>query len=145
MIQYIEASHLFHLHNRYLSMVLSLRPDEEGCPELLTAYIGAPLDQPEAALALIPRWEGASFDSLRQKLPYACPADGRGDYRPPLVCVRDAQGQNCTELFYESHRIEAGKPRLEGLPASYVESAEEADTLIVTLADPLTGLKAEMM
>ncbi len=144
MIQYLDSSHLFHLRNRYLSVILSLREDEAGCSELLMVYFGAPAENPEAALAQLPCREGASFDSLRQILPYACPTEGRGDYRPPLVSVRDRSGQNCTELFYEGHRIVPGKPRLEGLPASYTEDDAEADTLLITLGDPLTGLKAEI-
>ncbi|MCR4886774.1 MAG: hypothetical protein K5919_07650, partial [Clostridiales bacterium] len=144
MIQYIASERLFHLHNGWLSLILSVRADEEGCGELLMAHFGAPLDNPEAALKLINQRRGASFDSLRQVLPYACPTEGRGDYRPPMVSVRDGEGQNCTELFYENYRIEPGKPRLNGLPASYVEREDEADTLVITLGDPLTGLKAEL-
>ena len=144
MIQYIASERLFHLHNCWLSLVLSVRDDEEGCGELLMAHFGAPLDNPEAALKLINQRRGASFDSLRQVLPYACPTEGRGDYRTPMVSVRDDEGQNCTELFYENYRIEPGKPKLNGLPASYVEQEDEADTLVITLGDPLTGLKAEL-
>ena len=144
MIKYVDSQRLFHLHNEWLSAVLCIRTDEEGCDELLMAHFGAPLDDPEAALPLINRRAGASFDSLRQVLPYACPTEGRGDYRPPMVSARDDAGQNCTELFYEGYRIEPGKPGLEGLPASYAEQRDEADTLRITMGDPLTGLKAEL-
>lgn len=144
MIVYDDQKKLFHLKNEYLSLVLCLRPDEEGTEELLMAYLGAPLTDPASSLYMTDLKDGASFDSLRQVLPYACPTDARGDYRPALVCARDPQGQRCTELFYASHRIEAGKPTLEGLPASYVENASEAETLFITLRDALTGLAAEL-
>ena len=144
MIRYFEAQRAFHLSNRYLSVVLCVRDDDEGCGELLMAHFGAPLDDPEAALKLINQRRGASFDSLRQVLPYACPTEGRGDYRPSIVSVRDDAGQTCTELFYDGFRVEPGKPKLDGLPASYVEQEDEADTLVITLSDPLTGLKAEL-
>ena len=144
MIEYLEQSRLFHLHNAYLSLVLTLRKDEEGCDELLLNYVGAPISDPEATRFLSDLREGASFDSLREVLPYACPTEGRGDFRPPMACARDGSGQPCTELFYKSHRIEAGKPALEGLPSSYVEDAAEAQTLIITLRDDLTGLEADL-
>ena len=47
-------------------------------------------------------------------------------------------------LFYTGFRIETGKPGLAGLPAAYVEDPSEADTLYITLRDPLTGLEAEL-
>ena len=144
MIGFDAVRRLFHLRNASVSLVLSLRPDEEGALELLTAYLGAPLDDPAACLHWINQREGASFDSLRQTLPYACPTEGRGDYRPALVCAADPQGQRCTELFYEGHRIEAGKPRLNGLPASYVENPADAETLEIVLRDGLTGLTARL-
>ena len=144
MIQSMDSNRLFHLRNPWLSLVLAVRGDGEGCDELLMAYLGPPLDEPGAVLPLMQTWEGASFDSLRQILPYACPTEGRGDYRPCMVSARSLSGLNCTELFFESFRIEAGKPGLTGLPASYTEQAEEADTLIITLKDPLTNLTAEL-
>lgn len=144
MIQYIDSQRIFLLHNKWLSVVLCIYSDENKCDELLLTHFGAPLDNPGTTIPRISRRGGASFDTLRQILPYACPTEGRGDYRPPMVSVRDEEGQNCTELFYEGYRIEPGKPRLDGLPASYVEQTDEADTLLITLGDPLTGLKVEL-
>ena len=144
MIEFLPDARLFHLRNDFLSLVLTLRADEEGCDELLMNYLGAPVADPQATLFLSDLRPGASFDSLRQVLPYACPTEGRGDYRPPMACARDASGQRCTELFYKSHRIVAGKPALEGLPASYVEDDSEAQTLLITLRDDLTGLECEL-
>ena len=79
MITYDESRRLFHLYNDLMSVVLCVRADEDGCDELLMAHFGAPLDDPGAALPLINERSGASFDSLRQILPYACPTDGRGE------------------------------------------------------------------
>ena len=144
MITYDESRRLFHLYNDLMSVVLCVRADEDGCDELLMAHFGAPLDDPGAALPLINERSGASFDSLRQILPYACPTDGRGDYRPPMVSALDFSGQNCTELYYEGFEIREGKSALPGLPAAYVERDDEASTLTVTLGDPVTGLKAQI-
>ncbi|MBR5109012.1 MAG: alpha-galactosidase [Clostridia bacterium] len=144
MIHYEQTNRTFHLRNDFVSLVLRVQLDGDNEPELLMPYLGAPLCDPASCLYLCAPRGGASFDSPRQTLPYACPTDGRGDYRPALVCAVDGQGQRCTELFYAGHRIEAGKPGLNGLPAAYVEDAAEAETLFITLRDALTGLEAEL-
>ena len=144
MIVFDPDKQLFHLSNGVISLVLALKKDEEGKKELLWAYLGAALSDPASCLYLTRAREGASFDSLRQALPYACPTDGRGDYRPALACAQDDSGQGCTELFYLSHEITPGKPALRGLPCTYVENDAEAETLTVTLRDDLTGLTAHL-
>lgn len=53
-------------------------------------------------------------------------------------------GSRITEMVYDGYEILPGKPKLEGLPATYVENSEEADTLRIFLTDRLTGLKAEL-
>ena len=144
MIRFDSKKRTFHLRNGYLSMILSLRADEEGREELLTAYLGEPLEEADSCLYMTDLREGASFDSLRQVLPYACPTEGRGDYRPALVSAVERTGQRCTELFYVCHRTEAGKPMPEGLPGAYTEEDGEAETLYITLKDEKTGLTAEL-
>ena len=144
MIHVDSKNSLFHLRNDFLSLVLRVQADGDGERELLMPYLGQPLGDPASCLYLCQPRGGASFDSPRQTLPYACPTDGRGDYRPALVCALDGQGHRCTELFFTGYRMEAGKPGLAGLPAAYVEEPGEADTLYITLRDPLTGLEAEL-
>ena len=144
MIQADMSNGLFHLRNSFLSLVLCIRPDGDGEQELLMPYLGLAIDDPASCLYLCQPRYGASFDSPRQSLPYACPTDGRGDYRPALACALNGQGQRCTELFYAGYRIEPGKPALKGLPAAYVEDKGEAETLFITLRDSQTGLEAEL-
>lgn len=43
-----------------------------------------------------------------------------------------------------SHSILKGKPALEGLPAVYAETEEEAETLQLVLEDSLAGLRTEL-
>ena len=47
-----------------------------------------------------------------------------------------------TDFRYEGYSISKGKPHLEGLPSSYVECEDEADTLEIVLSDAKSGLKA---
>lgn len=75
-------------------------------------------------------------------LPQEYPAFGAGDFRAPAFEVRHEDGSSVSALAYVSHRIVPGKLPLTGLPATYVEDDGEADTLEITLEDPLTSLAA---
>lgn len=61
------------------------------------------------------------------------------DYHTPATIVRQENGSNALMLKYKNYKIEDGKPKLEGLPAAYVENEKEAQTLTITLEDELTG------
>ena len=69
------------------------------------------------------------------------PSYGTGDHRDPAYEVLQPSGSHASQLVYESHRIIPGKPGLPGLPAFYVESDFEADTLEVCLVDPAISLR----
>ncbi len=65
---------------------------------------------------------------------------GSADLRKPAFHAQYADGSRITKMQYVSHVIYPGKPKLDGLPSTYVESAEEADTLQIKVHDELTGL-----
>lgn len=140
MFQFLEDKRIFHLYNDKVSFVLALFPDKEGHEELLMTYYGKRLDHPECTLRTMQWWEGASFDSPRQMLPYACPTDGRGDFRPPMLRVLQPDGAMTAELFYQGYELVQGKPELPGLPSVYTEKNDEAETLTVLLCDQKTKL-----
>ncbi|WP_026674560.1 alpha-galactosidase [Alkalihalobacterium bogoriense] len=73
-------------------------------------------------------------------LPQEYPSFGHTDYRNPAFQVELENGSTVTDLRYVSHQITKGKPKLDGLPATYVEDIEEAETLEVVLKDRLTNL-----
>ena len=54
-------------------------------------------------------------------------------------------GSRISEFQYDSYEIIAGKPKLSGLPATYTESEEEAQTLRIFLKDALTGAKLALL
>ncbi|SHJ84728.1 alpha-galactosidase [Geosporobacter subterraneus DSM 17957] len=81
--------------------------------------------------------EGFSLDTLPQEYP----AFGNSDFRNPAYQVQLGNGSTVTDLRYKSHKIFKGKKRLQGLPATYVESDEEAESLEVVLCDELCGLE----
>ncbi|MFC0469700.1 alpha-galactosidase [Halalkalibacter kiskunsagensis] len=78
-------------------------------------------------------------------LPQEYPAYGNTDFRTPAYQVQLENGSTITDLRYESHTIVKGKPVLFGLPAAYVESEEEAETLELLLVDDVIGLKVKLL
>ena len=77
-------------------------------------------------------------------LPQECPTAGATDFRSPAVEVEHPDGTRLLDLVYERHVITPGKPRLVGLPATYVEADGEATTLTVTLIDKPSGVRVEL-
>ena len=82
-----------------------------------------------------------SLEHIRQEYPVY----GTTDYRHPAVEVLQENGSRISDFCYQSHEISEGKPRLEGLPATYTEEDDEAKTLRVTLFDSVTCIKAELL
>lgn len=73
------------------------------------------------------------------KLEYPCA--GTGDFREPAFEAVYSDGSRITCMEYISHKIQKGKSVLEGLPATYTESGDEAETLEILLKDSITGLE----
>lgn len=74
--------------------------------------------------------------------PMEYPGEGTGDFRISAFSVRNADGNNSTDVRYVSHKIYAGKPAIKGLPALYVENDEDATTLELLTEDSVTGVQA---
>ncbi len=77
-------------------------------------------------------------------LPQEYPSYGTGDFRHPAYQLQLENGTTITDLRYRSHSIFKGKPKLQGLPATYTESDDEAETLEIELYDPLISLKVKL-
>lgn len=77
------------------------------------------------------------LEALRQEYP----GYGSTDLRSPAVELEYADGSSATDFRYVSHTITAGKPKLAGLPATYVESDDEAQTLEITLLDKVKNVE----
>ncbi len=84
---------------------------------------------------------GYSLDFVCQEYPVGCGTD----YRIPAVQAVFSDGSRAVELIYDSYKITSGKPKLKGLPATYIEDASEADTLEIVLTDTLKSMKVVLM
>ncbi|MBR6570658.1 MAG: alpha-galactosidase [Clostridia bacterium] len=142
-ILFHESKRCFHLTDgTSVSFVLQLAPDPAQGETLYHAYWGPALD--DAAAEHLPALHNvhmASFDEGTHFPPFAYPTSGRGDFRPAALQAVGADGTSCVMLQYEGYEILPGKPKLQGLPAFYTESDNEADTLCIHMRDPQTALK----
>ena len=82
-----------------------------------------------------------SLDTLPQEYPQY----GNTDFRTPAYQIQLENGSTISDLRYMSHKIVKGKPKLENLPSTYVESELEAETLEITLVDEVIHLKVKLL
>lgn len=143
-ITFDEATQTFHLRSAGMSYIMQLHRGRH----LLHRAVGPALraDHLSRSAVLVPRSfavfpdeddPGFSRDTVAHEYPVA----GTSDFGASALDVTWADGSSAMALAYESHSLYAGKPRLVGLPAAYVESEAEAQTLEVVLRDPVGQLR----
>ena len=92
-----------------------------------------------------PNAAAAAEENFSQDLqPMEYPCNGVGDFRLSALSIRDSEGRSVTDIRYVDHKIYAGKPKLKGLPATYCNSDDEADTLEIITLDSFTGAKVTL-
>lgn len=82
-----------------------------------------------------------SLEHIRQEYPVY----GTTDYRHPAIEILQENGSDISDFKYIGYEILKGKPILKGLPATYTEREEEAETLKIILKDSLTGAKLTLL
>lgn len=143
-----HAGDTFHLYNREISYIMKVLPNRQ----MGQLYFGRRIrtaDDCSYFLELYARPMSScvydtdkrfSMEHIRQEYGVF----GTSDYRMPAVEVLQENGSRIADFCFSGYRIEAGKPGLSGLPATYAENADEAETLIIELADQVTGLELEL-
>lgn len=135
-IFYHEDSKVFHLQSKNTSYIFQINNGY-----LTHAYWGKKINNNQDLSSLLFHQK----DDFLDRLPQEYPQYGSGDHRSPSYQVQLVDdGSRITELIYKEHSILPGKPKLDGLPATYVESEQEADTLVITLEDSYTGLEVKL-
>ncbi|SCC06279.1 alpha-galactosidase [Weissella bombi] len=138
----------FHLHNDEISYVLGI---EEG-GILAHLYYGQRIKQYHGQLKN-PRLDRGFSDNLPGSLDrtYSLDAilreysyEGDGDFRSPALVIRQADGSRSAFFKYQDYTISDGKPKLAGLPATYVMDESEAQTLTINLVDEVSQLTLAM-
>lgn len=138
-----EKTNIFHLTNKDVSYLIRIM--ENG--QLENLYYGKALKDREdfsymheegmrSQMSInVPEPGLLSMHYTRQEYP----SYGTGDYRSPAFTVLQENGSRISNYIYAAHSVFAGKKSLEPLPATYVESDEEASTLEITLHDQVTN------
>ncbi len=147
-IEFREADRLFHLKtpasSYFIELIRDKYPAHGGWFGSLRERKGSrEILRRDRSFSPNPTAEDRSF-SL-DSLPLEYSAWGRTDLRSPALQAVGPDGSMSLDLEYREHRILAGKPALTGLPSVYVEDDTEADTLVLTLEDPLTGLLCDLV
>lgn len=142
-IRFHEKEKEFHLFNNKISYILKvLRNGELG-----HLYFGKRLTEREDFSHMFQAatrdmsayvYEGESLFSL-ENIKQEYPSFGHGDMRYPAYQILRENGSSIVEFTYLTHKLYPGKPKLDGLPATYTDCDEEAVTLEITLADSVLG------
>ena len=135
-IVYTQELRTFTLSGGDVSYVLHVTPDGM----LMNLYWGKRVPDGSVRPCMDYYPGHASFDLPVNRQPHELPCPGRGWYGTPAICVANGDGNDVTDLRYVSYQIVSGKEPLEGLPCTYVESAQEAQSLLIEMRDELTGL-----
>jgi alpha-galactosidase len=126
----------FHLRNEQLSYIFRIL--ENGA--LGHMYLGSSLAPGRSYGHLVPAPFHGFDNRLGDPVAFEYPTTGTGDYRIPALVVEQPDGSTVVELAAAGHRPSPGKPAIPGLPSTYVESDDEAETLEIDLADEVSGL-----
>ncbi len=145
-ILYNDSEKVFHLQTKNTSYIMHIWRGKY----LAHVYWGKKIKTPNITNALLNRITGFSpitdnedytLDFIGQEYPTGCGTD----YGMPAIYVVYDDGSRTVELHYESFSISRGKPKLKGLPATYVEDENEAETLEITLKDKVKGLRVVLI
>lgn len=132
-----EETLTFHLTNRDVSYLFTILPNGE-CAQL---YFGKALRHVDDFRHLFYTAQkdnscvevntNLTMDVVRQEYP----SFSRSDFRLPALELTSKDGSRVTQFTYKDYKIVSGKEKIPGLPSTYVESNNEAQTLQVRLTD----------
>ena len=146
-IVFHEKTKQFHLFNDEISYVIMILPNGE----IGSLYYGKRIHDKEdfsylleysfrAMVSGIPEKEEFSLENTRQEYP----SFGASDLRISAFEIIHEDGSRVSHFEYEKHEIFKGKKAIKGLPATYVENDEQADSLVITCVDKLKKLQIEL-
>ena len=139
-----QQGKLFHLTNQKISYIMQVLEDGS----LGNLYFGKKVADRTDFSHLIesayrPNTAYASqkvYSVSREHTRQEFPVYGTTDFRHPAISVLHENGSRVSAFQVKGHAVHSGKKTLVGLPATYVESPEEATTLEITLEDSLAGV-----
>lgn len=144
---YSENVKLFTLQSKSMTYSLAVLEDGYVCH----VYYGKKIKDSDLTYLLrldenpfTPKTNERDKSSIMDALPLEYPCHGIGDYREPCLMILDKDGMSACDIRYKSHKIYEGKPKLEGLPATFAKKSE-ASTLELICIDEHTGLEVTLV
>ncbi|ATU71462.1 alpha-galactosidase [Levilactobacillus brevis] len=143
-----EANLTFHLQTDHTSYIFQIMKNGEAGQ----IYYGPRIHvQPTYQNLMSQEWRDAT-PSLNEENPNFQPATikaeyaslGKGDFRQPAFQVTQANGSRITELTYDHYQLLTGKQRLANLPSTFDDTDDDAQTLVVSFNDRITGLALDL-
>ncbi len=148
MITYNEKQRVFQLDTPNTTYMIGIVDEENFIGHI---YYGRKLKNADASYLMrtdeppfVPSKNNRERCSFYDCFPFEYPTAGLGDYREGCIGVRTAAGHAGAMLSYVSHEIVAGKPELEGLPATF-GTEEDCTTLRLLCEDRYVGMQVELL
>lgn len=148
MITYNEKERVFKLDTPNTTYMIGIVDEENFVGHI---YYGRRLKASDASYLMrtgeppfVPSQNDRERNSFYDCFPFEYPTGGVGDYRESCLGIRTAGGHVGSMLSYVSHEIFAGKPALEGLPATF-GTEEECTTLKIVCCDSYVGMQVELL
>ena len=148
MITYNEKQRVFQLDTPNTTYMIGIVDEENFIGHI---YYGRKLKNADASYLMrtdeppfVPSRYNRERCSFYDCFPFEYPTAGLGDYREGCIGVRTAAGHAGAMLSYVSHEIMAGKPELEGLPATF-GTEEDCTTLRLLCEDRYVGMQVELL
>lgn len=144
-IIYDEKQSLFTLYTK--ESMYQMKVDQYGI--LLHTYYGKKTEHfdysyllccQDRGMAGSPYEAGMDRTYSIEMIPQEYSCFGTGDFRSSALNIQDGLGCEVASLRYESHAILDEKYAIPGLPALYAMEENQAQTLIVTMKDAVTGV-----
>ena len=95
-----------------------------------------------ASFWAIPAGEADEFSTDVMPMEYS--GAGTADLRPAAIASVDEEGDNVTDLLFDSYQVIKGKPDYPGLPHTYLNDGDGAQTLKITLRDKVKDLCVDL-
>lgn len=142
-IIYYEEDKIFKLDTPESSYIIAIADKEQFVGHV---YYGKRLKYHDVSYLMrlneppfVPSLNNRDRLSFYDSFPSEYSVHGLGDFRSSCLEVLTPGGHTACSLHYESHKIIAGKPELEGLPATFGNAAD-CTTLEIACRDPVLHL-----
>ncbi len=146
-IEFFEEDRIFKLDTPRSSYIISIVDEEnfighayygKKCRDHHLGYLCRTKEAP-----FVPSKNARDRLSFLDAFPFEYSTHGLGDYRESCISVKAPGGQSAVSFGYTGHRIYKGKPKLEGLPATF-GTEEECSTLELYCEDKVLNMEATL-